>query len=422
MSRYYTTKICYWTARQKHYFEIIDTENPKNKKRITEKELIPCSRLKDEIDLQIKNDLYGLDVVTLEDTYNKYRASLEKRKNPPSTSTFNDYDYCADLLLGKFINKDKNGKLLDKHKCFREKNGIKIKNTFISNIHIKDFKVTDLNLINIHMNENFSVRSNGQCFNLLTRLFKYGLNYNLGNHFNPCREVDRNEYKSIKKNYDQNKQNPVIVEGGFDESLKKINGLLDKLKSWNFQHYVMVRLMCELGGRCGEVLPLLVSDYNLGTNTIDINKTVNTGNNELHHQTKTSTGMRTVALSNDMGDLLKKHIDTLKDQRAMIEKIVNKKKYLLFPSSRNTIIQGNNFSNRILNKFNSELGVVGRINPHSFRVFVITLRDYLAHKKKNIMADAGHGSKQISDHYVRGKWVNFDKNREDQNEIAGYLN
>ncbi len=95
---------------------------------------------------------------------------------------------------------------------------------------------------------------------------------------------------------------------------------------------------------------------------------------------------------------------------------------LLFPSSRNTIIQRNNFSNRILNRLNSELGVVGRINPHSFRVFVITLRDYLAHKKKNIMADAGHGSKQISDHYVRGKWVNFDKNREDQNEIAGFLN
>jgi len=411
MSRYYTTKIYYWTARQKHYFEIKDTENPKNIERITEKELIPCSRLKDEIDLQIKNDLYGLDVVTLEDTYNKYRASLENRKNLPSTSTFNDYDYCADLLLGKFIKKDKNGKLLDKHKCFREKNGIKIKNTFISNIYIKDFKVFDLNLINIHMNENFSVRSNVQCFNLLTRLFKYGLNHNLGNYFNPCRDVDRSEFKSIKKNYDQNKQNPVIVEGGFDESLKKINGLLDKLKSWNFQHYVMVRLMCELGGRCGEVLPLLITDYNPGTNTIDINKTVNTGNNELHHQTKTSTGMRTVALSDDMADLIKQLIMQHEPETK-----------LLFPSSRNTIIQGNNFSNRILNRFNSELGVVGRINPHSFRVFVITLRDYLAHKKKNIMADAGHGSKQISDHYVRGKWVNFDKNREDQNEIAGFLN
>jgi len=388
MSRYSTTNIYYWTARQKHYFEIIDAENPKKKKRITEKELIPCSRLKDEIDLQIKNNLYGLDFVSLKDTYNKYRASLENRKNPPSSSTFNDYDYCAKQLWT-----------------------IKIKNIFISDIHVKDFTVPDVNLINVHMNENFSVRSNKQCFNLLTRLFKYALNYNLGNQFNPCREVDRDEYKSIKKDYEENKQDPVIVQGGFDESLKKINGLLDKLKSWNYQHYVMVRLMCELGGRCGEVLPLLITDYNPGTNTIDINKTVNTGNNELHYQTKTSTGMRTVALSKPMGILIK--------QLLMQHKPETK---LLFPSSRNTIIQGNNFSNRILNKFNSELGVVGRINPHSFRVFVITLRDYLAHKKKNIMADAGHGSKQISDHYVRGKWVNFDKNREDQNEIAGYLN
>ena len=388
MSRYSTTNIYYWTARQKHYFEIIDAENPKKKKRITEKELIPCSRLKDEIDLQIKNNLYGLDFVSLKDTYNKYRASLENRKDPPSSSTFNDYDYCAKQLWT-----------------------IKIKNIFISDIHVKDFTVPDINLINIHMNEKFSVRSNNQCFNLLTRLFKYALNYNLGNQFNPCREVDRSEFKSIKKNYDQNKPDPVVVQGGFDKSLKIINGLLDKLKPWNFQHYVMVRLMCELGGRPGEVLPLLIFDYNSGTNTIDINKTVNTGNNELHHVPKTHASNRTVALSKDMGELIKQLIMQHKPETK-----------LLFPSARNTIIQGNNFSNRILNKYNSELGVVDRINPHSFRVFVITLRDYLNHKKKNMMKDAGHASKQISDHYVRGKWVNFDKNREDQNEIAGYLN
>tara|TARA_B100000700_G_C14725565_1_gene705839 strand:- start:257 stop:766 length:510 start_codon:yes stop_codon:yes gene_type:complete len=169
--------------------------------------------------------------------------------------------------------------------------------------------------------------------------------------------------------------------------------------------------MCELGARGGEILPLLINDYNVGTNSIDINKTVNTGNNELHLMPKTQTGFRTVALSNDMGDLIKQLIKQ--------HKLETK---LLFPSSRNTIIQGNNFSNRILNKFNKELGIVGKINPHSFRVFVITLRDYLEHKKKNMMSDAGHASKQISDHYVRGKFVNFDKKREDANEIAGLLN
>ena len=178
----------------------------------------------------------------------------------------------------------------------------------------------------------------------------------------------------------------------------------------------MVRLMCELGGRCGEVLPLLVSDYNSATNTIDINKTVNTNLNTLSHKTKTDTGMRTVALSDDMGTLLK----VLRTRQC------NKKNYseikLLFPSERNTIIQGNNFANRILNKFNKELGIKGRINPHSFRVFVITLREYLEHKKKYMMEDSGHTSKQISDHYVRGKWVNLDRKREDANQIAGLLN
>ena len=175
----------------------------------------------------------------------------------------------------------------------------------------------------------------------------------------------------------------------------------------------MVRLMCELGGRMGEVLPLLIQDYNPGTKTIDINKTVNTATNELHHITKTKAGMRTVALSDEMANL--------------IEKLIVQHSYylgskdLLFPSERNTILQGNNVANRIINRFNDELGIVGRINPHSFRVFVITLREYLEHKKKHMMQDAGHANKQISDLYVRGGWINVDRKRKDANEIAGFL-
>jgi len=388
--RYSTTNIRLWKTRKVHYFEITDSETG-SKKRISNKSIEDLVVQKQGIDSEIKNGTYGLDFVSLEDVFNKYMESLLKRE--PSQSTINDYNYCAKQLWT-----------------------IKIKNTFIRNMGVRDFTVPDINLINIYMNENFSVRSNKQSFNLLTRIFKFALNHNLGATMNPCREVDRSEFKSIKKKYDGNKKNPVVVQGGFDESLQKINGLLRKLKEWNFQHYVMVRLMCELGGRCGEVLPLLVSDYNSATNTIDINKTVNTNLNTLSHKTKTDTGMRTVALSDDMGTLLK----VLRTRQC------NKKNYseikLLFPSERNTIIQGNNFANRILNKFNKELGIKGRINPHSFRVFVITLRDYLEHKKKYMMEDSGHASKQISDHYVRGKWVNLDRKREDANQIAGLLN
>ena len=389
-NRYTITKISPWNSRNKHYFEVKDLIN-KSTKRYSNKDIENLVMEKKQIEKQIQDGMYGLDFISLKDVFVQYMDALKKRD--PSQSTINDYEYCAKQLWT-----------------------IKIKNIFISNIGVKNFTVPDINLINIYMNENFSVRSNKQCFNLLTRIFKFALNHNLGATMNPCREVDRSEFKSIKKKYDGNKKNPVVVQGGFDESLQKINGLLKKLKEWNFQHYVMVRLMCELGGRCGEVLPLLVSDYNSATNTIDINKTVNTNLNTLSHKTKTDTGMRTVALSDDMGTLLK----VLRTRQC------NKKNYseikLLFPSERNTIIQGNNFANRILNKFNKELGIKGRINPHSFRVFVITLRDYLEHKKKYMMEDSGHASKQISDHYVRGKWVNLDRKREDANQIAGLLN
>ena len=384
-NRYTITKISPWNSRNKHYFEVNDLIN-KSVKRFSNKDIEELVLEKKKIEEEIKNGIYGLEHVPLNDVFIKYMESLEKRN--PSQSTINDYNYCAKQLWT-----------------------IKIRNTFISNIGVSEFTVPDINLINIHMNENFSVRSNQQSFNLLTRIFKFALNHNLGATFNPCREVDRSEFKSIKKKYDGNKKDPVVVQGGFDKSLKKINGLLAKLKEWNFQHYVMVRLMSELGGRCGEVLPLLISDYNPATKTIDINKTVNTNLNTLSHKTKTSTGMRTVALSDTMSELIEKLICSHKN-----------KKGLLFPSERNTIIQGNNFSNRILNKFNKELGIVGRINPHSFRVFVITLREYLEHKKKYMMEDSGHASKQISDHYVRGKWVNLDRKREDANQIAGLLN
>jgi integrase len=383
--RYSITNIRLWKARKVHYFEIIDSETG-SRKRISDKSIENLVVQKQGIDNEIKNGTYGLDFISLEDVFNKYMESLLKRE--PSQSTINDYNYCAKQLWT-----------------------IKIKNTFIRNMGVRDFTVPDINLINIYMNENFSVRSNKQCFNLLTRIFKFALNHNLGATMNPCREVDRSEYKSIKKKYDGNKKNPVVVEGGFDESLKKINGLLMKLKEWKFQHYVMVRLMSELGGRCGEVLPLLIQDYNPATKTIDINKTVNTNLNTLSHKTKTDTGMRTVALSDTMAELIEELISQHKPETK-----------LLFPSERNTIIQGNNFANRILNKFNKELGIKGRINPHSFRVFVITLRDYLEHKKKYMMEDSGHASKQISDHYVRGKWVNLDRKREDANQIAGLLN
>ena len=383
--RYSITNIRLWKARKVHYFEIIDSETG-SRKRISDKSIENLVVQKQGIDSEIKNGTYGLDFVSLEDVFGKYMKSLLKRE--PSQSTINDYNYCAKQLWT-----------------------IKIKNTFIRNMGVRDFTVPDINLINIYMNENFSVRSNKQCFNLLTRIFKFALNHNLGATMNPCREVDRSEFKSIKKKYDGNKKNPVVVEGGFDESLKKINGLLMKLKEWKFQHYVMVRLMSELGGRCGEVLPLLIQDYNPATKTIDINKTVNTNLNTLSHKTKTDTGMRTVALSDTMAELIEQLISQHKPETK-----------LLFPSERNTIIQGNNFANRILNKFNKELGIKGRINPHSFRVFVITLRSYLEHKKKYMMEDSGHASKQISDHYVRGKWVNLDRKREDANQIAGLLN
>ena len=390
MSKYYVTEISFWKARNKFYFQIKNKQDKLDIVRVSEKKVEDLVKKKTEIENEIKLGLYGQEKITLKNVFDRFMESLEKRKNPPRSS-LRDYPYCAKQLWT-----------------------ITVKNKLIQNMDVKDFTTEHCNLINVYMNENFTVRYNKECFGLLNRLFKYAVGHGLI-AYNPNTDVDRSDFATIKSNYNNNKEDPVLVQGGFDKSLKKINGLLEKLKEWNFQHFVMVRLMCELGGRMGEVLPLLIQDYNPGTNTIDINKTVNTGTNELHHLTKTKAGKRTVALSDEMGNLLKKLIYR---HTGTLPKNCNS---LLFPSERNTILQGNNVANRIINKYNNELEIVGRINPHSFRVFVITLREYLEHKKKHMMKDAGHANKQISDLYVRGGWINVDRKRKDANEIAGFL-
>ena len=395
MSSYKLSKIKPWTSRNQHFFEILQSEIVFKKdeekevwkviKRIADKDVEELVIKKKSIQDQIDAGTYGKDGCTLGELANKYLLSLEKTNL--KTQTLENYKTDASWLWK-----------------------IKVGGQYCQNIQIKKFTVPIVFKMQKYMNQKFSVRQNNESFNLLSRLFDYALNEDLGIIMNPCKSVDRREFQRIKKDYRESKQEPVIVQGGFHESLDKIKNLLKKVEKWKFQHYVMLRLMMEPAAvRLGEVLPLYISDYNPGTNSIDINKTVNTANMELHHMTKTAAGMRTVALSKEMGELIKQLI--LKHDPGT---------KLLFPSEVGTMIQGNNFNKRILNKFTKELGI-GHINPHSFRVFVITLRDYLKHKKENMMRDAGHATKGISDHYVRGRWVNLEEERKDANQIAGLL-
>ena len=397
MSSYKLSQVKPWTSRKQYFFEILKSEIVFKKddektswkilKRIADKNIEDSVTKKKVIQDQIDAGTYGTNGCTLFQLWELYYRSLEKRQKPPATQTMTNYEWDADWLRKT-----------------------KVGSQFCKNVQIKKFTVPVVFKMQKYMNQKFSVRQNSQTFGLLSRLFDYALNEDLGIVMNPCKSVDRKEFQAIKKDKKDSKQPPVIVQGGFDQSLVKIKALLEKIKGWNFQHYVMLRLMTEPSAvRLGEVLPLLIQDYNPGTNSIDINKTVNTNNMEVHHKTKTIAGMRTVFLSDPMGSL----IQELVTQHPPGTK-------LLFPSTRGTIIQGNNFNKRILNKFTEQLGI-GHINPHSFRVFVITLRDYLNHKKENMMRDAGHASKAISDHYVRGKWVNADEERKDANQIAGLL-
>jgi len=173
--------------------------------------------------------------------------------------------------------------------------------------------------------------------------------------------------------------------------------------------------MRELGGRFGEIIPLLLEDFVIENNIgyLDINKTVNTSTGRLKHKPKSKTGDRAVTLSSSMTQLLCEYIE---------HKNITDPKQLIFATEKGTRIHRNNFVNRVLNKYNKEVGIVGTITPHSFRVFVITLKEYLEENKEAMMRDHGHATKEISDRYVKGGWRNFEKEQESADKIAALMN
>ena len=173
--------------------------------------------------------------------------------------------------------------------------------------------------------------------------------------------------------------------------------------------------MRELGGRFGEIIPLLLEDFVIenGIGYLDINKTVNTSTGRLKHKPKSKAGDRAVTLSTSMTQLLCEYIEH--------KNIINPNQ-LIFATEKGTMLHRNNFVNRVLNKYNDEVGIVGTITPHSFRVFVITLKEYLEENKEAMMRDHGHATKEISDRYVKGGWRNFEKEQESADKIAALMN
>ena len=398
---YKLTKITPWGDR--YYFEVktFEVVDGRNKKIKTERiatiksgyprNIEELAQEKTAIEKSIKDGTYGKQD-TLENLYDDWKKHMQEVQYGPEVETLNNYEYEAKQLWT-----------------------VKIDNKSIRDRLLKDFNVKVTSQINKEMNKNFSPRYNRECFKLLGRLYKYAAEEERGIIFNYCDQVDRTEFKRIQKRHEENKEDPVVVQGGYKKALEKLKRLCEVIKKYNYQGYVLVRLMRELGGRFGEIIPLLLEDFVIENNIgyLDINKTVNTSTGRLKHKPKSKTGDRAVTLSSSMTQLLCEYIE---------HKNITDPKQLIFATEKGTRIHRNNFVNRVLNKYNKEVGIVGTITPHSFRVFVITLKEYLEENKEAMMRDHGHATKEISDKYVKGGWRNFEKEQESADKIAALMN
>ena len=399
---YEVTKISPWKDR--YFFEINEykigddgkRKQIKTKRIATKKFGFPSSieelaKEKDHIQKAINNGTYGKQD-TLKILYDDWKDYMESVQYGPQDETIINYEYEAKKLWT-----------------------VKLDDVSIQDMKLKDFNVKITSRINKFMNKHFSMRYNRECFKLLGRLYKYAAEEERGIIFNYCDQVDRSDFKRIQKKHKENKSDPVIVQGGYKESLEKLKQLTNILEKNNYQGFVLVRLMRELGGRFGEIIPLLLQDFKMenGIGYLDINKNVNTSSNKLKHRPKTMTGDRAVTLSSSMTALLCEYIE---------RKNITDPEQLIFSSEKNTRIHRNNFVNRVLNKHNREIGIVGTITPHSFRVFVITLKQYLEENKEAMMRDHGHATKEISDLYVKGNWRNLEKEQESADKIAALMN
>tara|TARA_R100001463_G_scaffold128513_1_gene186997 strand:+ start:59 stop:1264 length:1206 start_codon:yes stop_codon:yes gene_type:complete len=397
---YKLTNITPWGDR--YYFEIktfdyvddefrkIETERISTKKSSFPRNIEELAKEKERIEKSIKNGTYGKQD-TLEVLYKDFKKHLEKIQYGPEEETIKNYKYDAEQLWR-----------------------IKIDNKSIKDRLLKDFDVQVTSSIGSKMNELLTPRYNRECFKLLGRLFKYAAEKKRGIIFNYCDQVDRNEFKRILKKHEESKEDPIIVQGGYKKALQKLGKLCDVFKIRNYNAYVLIRLMRELGGRFGEIIPLLLKDFIIedGIGYLDINKTVNTSSGRLKHKPKSRAGDRAVTLSKEMTQLLCEYIE---------KKNITDPNQLLFTTEKGTMLHRNNFVNRVLNKYNKEIGIVGNITPHSFRVFVITLKEYLEENKQAMMRDHGHATKEISDRYVKGGWRNFEKEQERADKIAALM-
>ena len=167
------------------------------------------------------------------------------------------------------------------------------------------------------------------------------------NYFIKHGQIDINVFNKIEK---IKVPKPDINHLTIDE----IREVLDECKKSYPEYYSLLFTFIGTGAREGEIFALEKEDFNYDEGYLKISKQFT--KNQLLYHPKTEHSNRIIYLFDELKEVLKEHIKTLKPDNL-----------LLFPNKAGGYISASNFRNRVFNKLLELCGITKRIRIHDLR-------------------------------------------------------
>ena len=137
-------------------------------------------------------------------------------------------------------------------------------------------------------------------------------------------------------------------------TIEELKYVLEVCKKCYKEYFALLYTFIGTGAREGEIFALEKSDVNFDDNYISITKQYTKG--RLLEHPKTEHSNRKIYIFEDLKEVLKKHIKTLKPDNP-----------LLFPSQAGTYLRGENFRRRVFYKLLELCGINKRVRLHDLR-------------------------------------------------------
>lgn len=163
------------------------------------------------------------------------------------------------------------------------------------------------------------------------------------------------KHKLIEKNIFNEVEKPKPPKADINHlTIEELKNVLEMCKKCYREYYPLLFTFIGTGAREGEILALETTDFNYEQGYIEITKQFTQA--RLVYKTKTESSNRKIFLFDELKEVLKEHIKTLKPDNP-----------LLFPSKAGTYLRGENFRKRCFYKILKLCGINKRVRLHDLR-------------------------------------------------------